>query len=76
MELLVSVQNQRPLERSAPKAAQALATVRVQVLDANEPPGFRENPCRGSVAEGAPPGTDIVLCRASDPDTRQGQELR
>ncbi|XP_062997204.1 cadherin-15 [Elgaria multicarinata webbii] len=75
-ELLVSVQNQSPLELSAPKAARALANVRVQVLDTNEAPVFRENPLRGSVKEGAPPGTEVVLCRASDPDTQQTQELR
>lgn len=75
-ELLVSVQNQSPLELSAPKAARALTTVRVHVLDANEAPFFRENPWRGSVNEGAPPGTEITLYRASDPDTLQGQQLR
>ncbi|KAJ6657142.1 hypothetical protein lerEdw1_002731 [Lerista edwardsae] len=75
-ELLVSVQNQSPLERSAPKAARALATVWVHVLDANEAPFFRENPWRGSVSEGAPPGTEITIFRASDPDTQQGQQLR
>ncbi|XP_053126301.1 cadherin-15 [Hemicordylus capensis] len=75
-ELLVSVQNQSPLELSAPKAALALATVRVHVQDANEAPFFRENPWRGSVNEGAPPGTEIAVYRASDPDTRQAQQLR
>uniref|UniRef100_A0A8D2J785 Cadherin 15 n=1 Tax=Varanus komodoensis TaxID=61221 RepID=A0A8D2J785_VARKO len=75
-ELLVSVQNQAPLDPSAPKAARALATVRVQVQDANEPPLFPENPWRGSVNEGAPPGTEIGLFRATDPDTQQAQLLR
>nr|XP_056718375.1 cadherin-15 [Euleptes europaea] len=75
-ELLVSVQNQSPLELSAPTAARALATVRVQVLDANEAPFFRENPWRGRVDEGAPPGMEITMYRASDPDTHQAQELR
>ncbi|KAL8195095.1 UNVERIFIED_CONTAM: Cadherin-15 [Gekko kuhli] len=75
-ELLVSVQNQSPLDLSAPKAARALATVRVRVLDANEAPFFRENPWRGRVDEGAPPGTEVTVYRASDPDTRQVQELR
>ncbi|XP_054856126.1 cadherin-15 [Eublepharis macularius] len=75
-ELLVSAQNQSPLEPSAPKAARALATVRVRVLDANEAPFFRENPWKGRVDEGAPPGTEITIYRASDPDTHQAQELR
>ncbi|XP_061449779.1 cadherin-15 [Rhineura floridana] len=75
-ELLVSVQNQSPLELAAPKAARALATVRVQVLDANEAPFFQENPWRGSVKEGMPPGTEITLYRAIDPDTFQAQELK
>ncbi|XP_077166331.1 cadherin-15 isoform X2 [Paroedura picta] len=76
VELLVSVQNQNPLELSAPKAARALATVRVHVLDANEAPFFLENPWRGRVDEGAPAGTRITVYRASDPDSRQAQELR
>ncbi|XP_066494044.1 cadherin-15 [Tiliqua scincoides] len=75
-ELLVSVQNQSPLELSAPKPARALATIRVRVLDANEAPFFRENPWKGSVNEGAPPGTEITIFRASDPDTHQVQHLR
>ncbi|KAJ7312080.1 hypothetical protein JRQ81_006418 [Phrynocephalus forsythii] len=76
VELLVSVQNQSPLELSVSKAAQALATVRVHVQDANEAPSFQESPCWGSVKEGAPTGTDIILCRAIDPDIHQVQELR
>lgn len=75
-ELLVSVQNQSPLELSTPKAARALATIRVHVLDANEAPFFRENPWRSRVNEGAPPGTEITVFRASDPDTQQMQHLR
>uniref|UniRef100_A0ACB8EAD7 Cadherin-15 n=1 Tax=Sphaerodactylus townsendi TaxID=933632 RepID=A0ACB8EAD7_9SAUR len=75
-ELLVSVQNRSPLELSAPKAARALATIQVQVLDANEAPFFRENPWRGRVDEGTPPGTEITVYRASDPDIHQAQEIR
>uniref|UniRef100_A0A6J0TCK5 Cadherin-15 n=1 Tax=Pogona vitticeps TaxID=103695 RepID=A0A6J0TCK5_9SAUR len=75
-ELLVSVQNQRPLALSAPEAAGALATVWVHVQDANEPPFFRDHPCKGRVEEGALPGTAIILCSASDPDTHQAQDLR
>ncbi|KAH0619699.1 hypothetical protein JD844_000631 [Phrynosoma platyrhinos] len=75
-DLLISVQNQSPLELSAPKAARALATARVQVVDINEAPFFRGDPCKGSVDEGMPPGTQVALCQASDPDSHQGQELR
>ncbi|XP_058011076.1 cadherin-15 isoform X2 [Ahaetulla prasina] len=75
-ELLVSVQNQSPLHPSAPKAAHALATVKLQVMDANEPPFFLDNPCRGRVNEGAAGGTEITLFRARDPDTQQDQQLR
>uniref|UniRef100_A0A8C5RAI9 Cadherin 15 n=1 Tax=Laticauda laticaudata TaxID=8630 RepID=A0A8C5RAI9_LATLA len=75
-ELLVSVQNQSPLHPSAPKAAHALARVQLQVVDANEPPFFLDNPCRGRVNEGAAAGTQISLFRARDPDTQQAQQLR
>uniref|UniRef100_A0A8C7E098 Cadherin 15 n=1 Tax=Naja naja TaxID=35670 RepID=A0A8C7E098_NAJNA len=75
-ELLVSVQNQSPLHPSAPKAAHALATVQLQVVDANEPPFFLDNPCRGRVNEGAAAGTQISLFHARDPDTQQAQQLR
>ncbi|XP_042294652.1 cadherin-15 [Sceloporus undulatus] len=74
-DLLISVQNQSPLEVSAPKAARALATARVQVVDINEAPFFRQNPWMGSVDEGMPPGTRVTFGQASDPDTRQAQAL-
>uniref|UniRef100_A0A663DUB5 Cadherin 15 n=1 Tax=Aquila chrysaetos chrysaetos TaxID=223781 RepID=A0A663DUB5_AQUCH len=54
-ELTVSVQNEQPLEPTAPASPRALATVRVRVRDVNEAPIFRENPRRVSVLEGAPP---------------------
>uniref|UniRef100_A0A8C3Y4N5 Cadherin-15 n=1 Tax=Catharus ustulatus TaxID=91951 RepID=A0A8C3Y4N5_CATUS len=74
-ELTVSVQNERPLEPSAPASPRALATVRVRVRDVNEAPVFRENPRRISVLEGTPPGTPITTYTASDPDTHQIQTL-
>ncbi|NXT30006.1 CAD15 protein, partial [Syrrhaptes paradoxus] len=74
-ELTVSVQNERPLEPTAPTSPRALATVRVRVRDVNEAPVFRENPRRVSVPEGTPPGTPITTYTASDPDTRQLQTL-
>ncbi|XP_067158961.1 LOW QUALITY PROTEIN: cadherin-15 [Apteryx mantelli] len=74
-ELTVSVQNERPLEPSAPASPRALATVRVRVRDVNEAPVFRENPRRVSVLEGAPPGTEVTTYTATDPDTRQLQTL-
>uniref|UniRef100_A0A803TKB8 Cadherin-15 n=1 Tax=Anolis carolinensis TaxID=28377 RepID=A0A803TKB8_ANOCA len=74
-ELLISVQNQSPLELTAPKPARSLATARVRVADVNEAPFFKENPWKGSVSEGAPPGTQVAHCHASDPDTHQAQEL-
>ncbi|NXD97646.1 CAD15 protein, partial [Chaetorhynchus papuensis] len=74
-ELTVSVQNERPLEPSAPASPRALATVRVRVRDVNEAPVFRENPRRISVLEGTPPGTSITTYTASDPDTHQIQTL-
>ncbi|NXM81642.1 CAD15 protein, partial [Oenanthe oenanthe] len=74
-ELTVSVQNERPLEPSAPASPRALATVRVRVRDVNEAPVFRENPRRISVLEGTPPGTPITTYTASDPDTHQVQTL-
>lgn len=75
-ELTVSVQNEQPLEPSAPGSPRALATVRVRVRDVNEAPVFRENPRRISVLEGTPPGTPITTYTASDPDTHQIQTLR
>lgn len=74
-ELTVSVQNEQPLEPTAPTSPRALATVRVRVRDVNEAPIFRENPRRVSVLEGAPPGTTITTYTASDPDTHQLQTL-
>ncbi|KAF1396208.1 Cadherin-15, partial [Spheniscus magellanicus] len=74
-ELTVSVQNERPLEPTAPASPRALATVRVRVRDVNEAPVFRENPRRVSVLEGVPPGTPVTTYTASDPDTRQLQTL-
>ncbi|NXB90462.1 CAD15 protein, partial [Vidua chalybeata] len=74
-ELTVSVQNERPLEPSAPASPRALATVRVRVRDVNEAPAFRENPRRISVLEGTPPGTPITTYTATDPDTHQIQTL-
>lgn len=75
-ELTVSVQNEQPLEPTAPASPRALATVRVRVRDVNEAPIFRDNPRRVSVLEGAPPGTPVTTYTASDPDTRQLQTLR
>ncbi|NWT04323.1 CAD15 protein, partial [Mionectes macconnelli] len=74
-ELTVSVQNEQPLEPTAPTSPRALATVRVRVRDVNEAPVFRENPRRISVLEGTPPGTPIATYTASDPDTHQIQTL-
>ncbi|NXF10922.1 CAD15 protein, partial [Smithornis capensis] len=74
-ELTVSVQNERPLEPTAPASPRALATVRVHVRDVNEAPVFRENPRRISVLEGTPPGTAITTYTASDPDIHQIQTL-
>ncbi|NXV16666.1 CAD15 protein, partial [Cepphus grylle] len=74
-ELTVSVQNEQPLEPTAPASPRALATVRVRVRDVNEAPVFRDNPRRVSVLEGAAPGTPVTTYTASDPDTRQLQTL-
>uniref|UniRef100_A0A672UDR9 Cadherin domain-containing protein n=1 Tax=Strigops habroptila TaxID=2489341 RepID=A0A672UDR9_STRHB len=74
-ELTVSVQNERPLEPTAPASPRALATMQVRVRDVNEAPVFRENPRRISVLEGTPPGTPITTYTASDPDTHQLQTL-
>ncbi|NWI53659.1 CAD15 protein, partial [Calyptomena viridis] len=74
-ELTLSVQNEQPLEPTAPPSPRALATVRVHVRDVNEAPVFRENPRRISVLEGTPPGTPITTYTASDPDTHQIQTL-
>ncbi|XP_059569956.1 cadherin-15 isoform X2 [Alligator mississippiensis] len=74
-ELTVSVQNQQVLDPTAPQSARALATVHVHVRDVNEAPVFPENPRLVSVAEGAPPGTEVTVYRASDPDIRQPQAL-
>ncbi|XP_071423580.1 cadherin-15 [Pithys albifrons albifrons] len=74
-ELTVSVQNEQPLEPTAPASPRALATVHVRVRDVNEAPVFRENPRRISVLEGTPPGTPITTYTASDPDTHQIQTI-
>ncbi|XP_072492643.1 cadherin-15 isoform X2 [Notamacropus eugenii] len=72
-QLQVAVQNEAPLQATAPKAARGLARVTVEVQDVNEPPVFHTNPLRASVAEGAAPGTDIITFFARDPDTQQHQ---
>ncbi|XP_029770099.1 cadherin-15-like isoform X2 [Terrapene carolina triunguis] len=73
--LTVSVQNQNQLHPSAPQTTRALAMVQVQVQDVNEAPFFPKNPRLARVAEGAPPGTELITFSASDPDTRQPQAL-
>lgn len=74
--LKVAVQNEAPLQAAAPRAERGQARVSVQVRDVNEPPVFRENPLRASLAEGAAPGTPVATFSARDPDTRRPQRLR
>uniref|UniRef100_A0A8D1AVQ7 Cadherin domain-containing protein n=2 Tax=Sus scrofa TaxID=9823 RepID=A0A8D1AVQ7_PIG len=73
--LKVAVQNEAPLQAAAPRAERGQARVSVQVRDVNEPPVFRENPLRASLAEGAAPGTPVATFSARDPDTRRPQRL-
>ncbi|XP_047648336.1 cadherin-15 isoform X2 [Phacochoerus africanus] len=73
--LNVAVQNEAPLQAAAPRAERGQARVSVQVRDVNEPPVFRENPLRASLAEGAAPGTPVATFSARDPDTHQPQRL-
>uniref|UniRef100_A0A4X2M1H7 Cadherin-15 n=1 Tax=Vombatus ursinus TaxID=29139 RepID=A0A4X2M1H7_VOMUR len=74
-QLRVAVQNEAPLQATAPKAARGIATVTVAVQDVNEPPVFHTNPLRASMAEGAAPGTDVTTFFARDPDTQQHQRI-
>ncbi|XP_006860165.1 PREDICTED: cadherin-15 [Chrysochloris asiatica] len=73
--LLVSVENEVPLQVTAPRATRSQAMVSVHVQDTNEAPLFQENPLRTSLAEGAVPGTPVATFSAHDPDTEQLQRL-
>ncbi|XP_015351435.1 cadherin-15 [Marmota marmota marmota] len=74
-ELMVTVQNEAPLQAAAPRAQRGQARVSVRVQDTNEAPVFPESPLRTSLAEGAPPGTAVALFSARDPDTQQLQRI-
>ncbi|KAM6223389.1 cadherin-15 [Rhynchocyon petersi] len=74
-QLLVSVQNEAPMQAAVPRAAQGQAVVSVHVQDVNEAPLFQQNPLRTSLDEGAAPGTSVVTFSAHDPDTQQLQRL-
>uniref|UniRef100_I3MPJ9 Cadherin-15 n=1 Tax=Ictidomys tridecemlineatus TaxID=43179 RepID=I3MPJ9_ICTTR len=74
-ELMVTVQNEAPLQAAAPRAQRGQARVSVRVQDTNEAPVFPESPLRTSLAEGAPPGTPVALFSARDPDTQQLQRI-
>ncbi|XP_032320512.1 cadherin-15 isoform X3 [Camelus ferus] len=74
-DLRVAVQNEAPLQATAPWAERGQARVSVQVRDVNEAPVFQENPLRTSLAEGAAPGTPVATFSARDPDTQQLQRL-
>lgn len=75
-DLKVAVQNEAPLQATAPRAERGQARVHVQVRDVNEAPVFQENPLRTSLAEGAAAGTPVATFAAQDPDTQQLQRLR
>ncbi|XP_005608559.1 cadherin-15 [Equus przewalskii] len=74
-DLKVAVQNEAPLQATAPRAERGQARVHVQVRDVNEAPVFQENPLRTSLAEGAAAGTPVATFAAQDPDTQQLQRL-
>ncbi|XP_045149673.1 cadherin-15 [Echinops telfairi] len=74
-QLLVSVQNEAPLQAAALRPERGRATVSVHVQDVNEAPTFWESPLRTSLAEGAAPGTPVATFSARDPDTQQPQRL-
>ncbi|KAK6477153.1 cadherin-15-like [Huso huso] len=67
-ELVVMVENESPLSLMGPKTPPSSATVTINVLNQNEPPGFRQSPLRLSVPEGSPAGTLLASNIALDPD--------
>ncbi|MGH0126732.1 UNVERIFIED_CONTAM: hypothetical protein FKN15_033486 [Acipenser sinensis] len=67
-ELVVMVENESPLRLMGPKTPPSSATVTINVLNQNEPPGFRQSPLRLSVPEGSPAGTLLASNIALDPD--------
>ncbi|XP_029773845.1 cadherin-like protein 26 [Suricata suricatta] len=77
--LVITVENEAPLfsceggRRRGPREAVASATVRVQVLDTNEPPAFQPRSFVVTELDGAGPGTPLGTFRATDPDTAAGQ---
>ncbi|MGH0125315.1 UNVERIFIED_CONTAM: hypothetical protein FKN15_022904 [Acipenser sinensis] len=67
-ELVVMVENESPLSLMGPKTPPSSATVTINVLNQNEPPGFWQSPLRLSVPEGSPAGTLLASNIALDPD--------
>ncbi|XP_041077644.1 cadherin-15-like isoform X3 [Polyodon spathula] len=67
-ELVVTVENESPLSLMGPKTPPSSATVTINVLNQNEPPGFLQSPLRLSVPEGSPAGTLLASNIALDPD--------
>ncbi|XP_017159334.1 cadherin-6-like [Poecilia reticulata] len=53
----------------------AVATVRIQVEDVNEPPAFSSDDYEASVFSIAPYKTPVIQVKASDPDVRDNSDL-
>ncbi|XP_077307179.1 cadherin-15 [Lithobates pipiens] len=74
--LTVSVQNEAQLLPSVPRTSRSKAGVTVIVKNLNEPPVFLENPMMARVKEGSPPGSDVAVYAAVDPDSGLAQDIR
>ncbi|XP_040185548.1 cadherin-15 [Rana temporaria] len=74
--LTVSVQNEAQLLPSVPRTSRSKARVTVIVKNLNEPPVFLENPMMARVKEGSPPGSDVAVYVAVDPDSGLAQDIR
>ncbi|XP_053305167.1 cadherin-15 isoform X2 [Spea bombifrons] len=74
--LIVSAENQAPLSPSAPRTAHSQTRVTVIVKNINEAPVFPQNPKSVRVIENTPPGSEVTVYSAIDPDTAEAQEIR
>ncbi|KAM4614167.1 cadherin-15 [Discoglossus pictus] len=74
-QLIVSAQNEAELNPSAPRTAHSKTKVTVIVRDMNEPPIFWENPKVVSIKERSPPGSEICVYTAKDPDTKTPHDI-
>ncbi|XP_048403172.1 cadherin-15 [Stegostoma tigrinum] len=73
--LTVEVKNKEAVSLGAPQALRSSAKVIVIVTDVNEAPRFVEDPQKLNVPEGLTAGSFLTVYTATDPDTKQQQNI-